>query len=433
MKMIAGAQNSMLFSKISVSQNADKRMRTLGIGMMLIIPWSLIYFRGLADGLLIATGLLFLLRSYKTKDWQWLKRTDVRLMAALWLWISLPVSLFALQPAVSFPAALAWIRFPLFYSAVVTWLAQDPRLWRGMALNGAVLLGFILADTLIQYITGTSLTGHPVEGKRLTGPFDNVKVGIYTTRMMFPFLGIMLACSLMQANRLRVVICLMLFFALVLMILLSGERTAFLLAALGTLIMAAVCAWYFRKARLYIFALVTALAAASAGLIATQSSLISRLDESKNHIGHFTQEPYGQLVIAAVNLALERPFTGVGVRNFNAGCMELMARDVLQRCDAHAHNPYLEWLSETGLPGLLGFSVLVCVLLATALKALRNSTDTISYMLAAAALATACVHFFPLAVAQSGFSNWPGILLWYSLSLALGALNIGMARNPHEQ
>ena len=78
---------------------------------------------------------------------------------------------------------------------------------------------------------------------------------------------------------------------------------------------------------------------------------------------------------------------------------------------------------ETGVIGLLLYVAMVGALIASAVRSFRASHGA-AQLLPAFALGTVMVHFFPLMVTQSMFSNWPAIVLWYSLSVAFAALNL---------
>lgn len=62
-------------------------------------------------------------------------------------------------------------------------------------------------------------------------------------------------------------------------------------------------------------------------------------------------------------------------------------------------------------------------MLVTALRYFRESKG-IYRLLPACAVAVMLVNFFPIMVTQSAFSNWPAILLWYSVAVAFAGMNI---------
>ena len=76
-----------------------------------LLPALLLFSRALADVTVVLVGLMFLLRSYRQKDWAWLRQTWFQLALFFWgylVLINLPISIFAEQ---SLKNALSFIRW----------------------------------------------------------------------------------------------------------------------------------------------------------------------------------------------------------------------------------------------------------------------------------------------------------------------------------
>ncbi|MBY0407538.1 MAG: hypothetical protein K2Q01_07585, partial [Rickettsiales bacterium] len=111
-------------------------------------------------------------------------------------------------------------------------------------------------------------------------------------------------------------------------------------------------------------------------------------------------------------------------------CLPMLESGAVNHCNLHPHNAYVEWFAELGAPGLLLFMALVAALCLRPWHALRRNRGP-GRVLAALALGVMLLHFFPFMVTQSFFSNWPALLLWYSITIASASLN--MLLLPHEK
>src|SRR3569623_3040660 len=115
------------------------------------------------------------------------------LMLRLWM---LVVSVFALDPALSFSQAAPWLRFLIFAAALEAWVLDE--LWmRRLLWSVTGVVTFVAADVWLQYATGTDLFGHQrPSDERLAGPFDGLRAGSFIAKLMFP---VVLGAFLRQA------------------------------------------------------------------------------------------------------------------------------------------------------------------------------------------------------------------------------------------
>ncbi len=386
---------------------------------MLLVPWGLVFNRGLADGACVATCLLFLLHSRREKSWQWLADPVVRAGVLAWLWM-VATSLFALEIKPALSSAAPWIRFVLFYAAAVYWVLKDRKALYVLAGMLMVMFALISVDTLWQYASGTSLTGNPIDVTgRLTGPFDNVKVGIYLSKLLLPVLAIGLYVCMAKKQRSRLVGLSALVSLVLVCILLSGERTAFASASLGLLLAGVGFARLYPSARKALFLLGVTVCVAAASVAATQPWVQARLQETQRVFENVGNSPYGKLVVAGYRIGMDHMLTGVGLKNFERACLATPTQGELY-CNLHPHNVYMEWFAAGGVAGLVMFLGLLFALVKVALATTRLQPREYKLM-GVFALALLVLNFFPLP-AQSMFSNWPAILQWYGISVMFATL-----------
>lgn len=405
------------------------RLWQLAFLAVLFIPLGLIFSRGGADFACSATGLLFLYNSLRTRQWGWTRDPLLRAGLLAWAWLVLGASPLAVNPPESFSAALPWGRFILFYAALRHWVLAREAAFKILALWLTLVFCGILFDTLWQYAFSKSLGGHlRIEQGRLTGPFDNVKVGIYLARLMVPAAGLWLFFACRSSSRRWVYLALLLIALINITILLSGERTAFMSSFAALFMVAVYFIWRMRKIRWKLFALLFLWLALLGSIFLSQNWVQKRSQDLNNHITHFSESPYGQLFEAGFLLGLDNPLTGTGLRGFRELCPSLIERGKIKECNLHPHNPYLEWFAEAGLPGLCLLMVVIVAMLQHVRRTWGDAKD-LAILPPAFALASIFGSYFPFMATQSSFSNWPAILLWYSTGIALAALNLAKPEN----
>ncbi len=117
---------------------------------MLLCPVFLLHGRLVADVLMVAAGLCFLLRCAAARDWCWLRRGWVPFALAWWLW------LLACSVQGGMGEALAAGRFLVFVAALEHWVLRLPwrRLW--LARLAALAAAYIAFQTALQLASGAT-------------------------------------------------------------------------------------------------------------------------------------------------------------------------------------------------------------------------------------------------------------------------------------
>jgi len=400
-----------------------KKSWLCGYFLLLLTPLMLVWSRGAADGIVVIISVLFVFRSIRTKKFDWLQDRFLQISLLSWLWLVLVVSPFSYAPLTSFENAVIWIRYILFYAAIRHWLltSRQPILYITILLTA--LLGFCAIDTLVQYITGISLTQHKIDDSgRLTGPMDNVKIGIFMAKLLFPTAGLLLFFA---SNRSLKTIISALGFVLFcyIIILLSGERTAFAVSSVSMVTAVLMLAISDKKLRPICIWLFLATIIGMSILFYTQDWLHKRVQHTINNLSDFKDSSYGQLFWVGYDLGKNNLLTGVGLKEFRELCLPYLASEQVNHCNLHPHNPYIEWFSEAGIIGFLFFVAMISMLLREGIKFFSIEKNN-KKIIPAAAIATCIMNFFPLAATQSFFSNWPAIVLWFGISVAFSANNL---------
>jgi O-antigen ligase len=405
--------------------DATHRLWQIAYFSALVIPFMLIGHRTAADVLCGLIGVLFLLKSASTREWGWLRDPLVTVLLIAFAWISFVVTPLAYNVEASATIAFPWLRFILFFAAMKHWVLTHERPIKFLGVSMSVLLIMIAVDTFWQYVHGVSLSNnYSADSGRLTGPFNNVKVGIYLARMVLPVLGICLFFSLFEARtRLVVITYGALYFFILGTIAVTGERAPFGVSVLGMLTVLMVLMFTEKTMRRACLLLMVATLAAVYIMVVTQPWVYERLLHALEILLDFKHSSYGQLFWMAYEMGKDNLMTGIGMKNFRDLCFNYLTSGVVDHCNLHPHNPYLEWFAEAGVMGLLLFMAFIGFVLRECFRTLKNCSGK-QRIIPAFSLGAVVVLLFPFVPTQSFFANWPAILFWYALSVALASLSL---------
>ncbi|MGE0755260.1 MAG: O-antigen ligase family protein [Alphaproteobacteria bacterium] len=407
------------------TRDAHQRLWQIAFFATLMIPPMLIGHRTAAEFLTSGIGVLFLLNCASKKEWGWLRDPLVIVLFATWAWISFVVTPLAFNIENSASIAFPWIRFVIFFAAIRHWVFTEIKPFKVMALWMALILIMIVIDTMWQYVHGLSLSNHYMKDSgRLTGPFNNVKVGIYLSRMTLPVIGLCLFFSFEEVRKRLALTTYALLFCFILMtIAVSGERTPFSTASVGILVSLSMIALREHRLRSLCLALIAGTIGLIYVMIATQDWIYSRLVYTVDLAVDFRNTSYGQLFWMAWDMGKEHIVSGVGLKNFRLIAEEYVTQGLANHHNLHPHHPYLEWFAETGLIGLSMFIAFIAMLFIRTIRVFTKSTGR-QTLIAAFAFGTLVLLFFPLAPTQSFFANWPAMVFWFPLSMAMASLRL---------
>jgi O-antigen ligase len=137
---------------------------------------------------------------------------------------------------------------------------------------------------------------------------------------------------------------------------------------------------------------------------------------------NIASSPYGLVWGSALHIAEAYPLFGVGIHQFRVVCPEERFGPLdnsatgYPRCYTHPHNAYLEWFSEEGIVGLLGFIAFVVVIARGVLvRLMSRESDLILWGLGA----MLAVRLAPVFISTGFFNNWAAIPFWLALGWAM--------------
>jgi O-antigen ligase len=366
----------------------------------------------LAELAIAVTGICLLLRSALLGDWRWAASWWFALALAWWLWLML-CSLPGIGQGgiASLVQAIVVVRYLVFAAALEQQLARDAwlRLWLWRVV--AVCAAYIALQAFLQAVVGVNLWGEPrwPDGS-LTGPFVKPRAGAPLSRLLFPALLPPLGALLARGGARARAAAAVLTFAGLAAVVLIGQRMPLLLSLFGLLV-AGVLMRGLRKPALLAVVAAAALLAASA--VVEPPTFYRLVTKFSAQMENFPRSPYGLLAARAIAMAEQHPLTGRGFAGFRTGCAdpryfhgwswpENPADDGggLAGCNLHPHNPYLQAVTDAGLPGLALFSALAVVWMCMLGRGLWRRPDPLRVGLFVAAL----VQQWPIASTSSAFA-----------------------------
>ena len=214
------------------------------IARVLVCAMPVLFVIGKAppDIALSLIAVLFLFNSGRTENWSWLRTPWIAAALCIWVYLIL-VSFAADDMEHSLGRAIPWIRFVVFAAALQHWVITDG-IWRKRLLicTGALLV-FIAADTVYQFFFTVDIFGIPTyEGTtRLTGPMHELppKVGMFMMRLMFPvLLAVVCWAAILRRDVGSTIVAIGAVGAGILVVMITGERSAFLLSLFGVVVSA---------------------------------------------------------------------------------------------------------------------------------------------------------------------------------------------------
>jgi O-antigen ligase len=394
-----------------------------------LLPLLLLFSRALADITVLSVGLAFLLNSYQQNDWAWTKQTWFKLNLVFWLYLLCINAPLSIASADSFMHAIFYLRWPLFAAALAYWLLNNQKFQQHFVIALMVVCVFVLLDTSLQYATGADLFGHTKPSPtRLTGPYSRPIPGIMMLRVLFIVLSITVMIPSFATATRRIALTLSLLCIGLLFMFITGERMALILYFAGSVVVLVglVLDQKMHKAKVLLgFTFILGLFALAISLnpeMAERSvySIVSKLTQ-------LMDSDYGLVFRAAIAAWQENPMFGSGFHTYQLACEQLGLLPQWGIPCSHPHNLYLEIGAETGIAGLLLFTMMVIKLYFTALSSLIKTKQ---WFICSLSFTILSVCFWPFIGGISILNNGVAALVWLGVGWVLSISSSTIAKTP---
>lgn len=405
--------------------NRNNNERKLALIFTSLIPAFLLFSRAVADVALIITGILFIIHTLKTKNYNFLKPLLIRILLLLWLWFMFSSFFASSNNFSSFASSFVYIRFILFFIACTSWLFTEINALKFAIKIITLTMLITICDSLWQFFTEYSITGNPkYDLVRLTSFLKRPNVGTYLLKLIFPITGLWLI-TININNKKHLFLSCSLLLCTIGVICITGERTATALALIFLIFSLFAICINSKSHRAYMIAAIICIISAFMLVLYSVPYILSRALGLINDVSDFSSSLYGQLFQASILIWQDNIFTGAGLMQFRHACAVLEQKGLIHYCTTHSHNIYLEILSETGAVGLILFVTFIILCISKTLRvALANHRDIKIFTSAILALSGLCIIFFPISVTMSFITNWSAILNWLGISLCVSLSNI---------
>jgi O-antigen ligase len=407
----------------------DTRLTTAFAGLIAVTPFLLIHARGVAEGLFGAIAVIHVLRCARDRDFSGFRQPWVVAGLAYWAWLVLS-TLVNRGTTEQLIGALAWGRMPITVLALSTWVLAAAEARRWLFWGTGLSLAWVALEIWLQLLFGRGILGfRRWPAGELPGPFTRPRAGHY---LGFAMWGPVIATAGGLLARKDVLMRLgggLVLGLAVATVIFAGQRMPVAFTLLGLLVAGVLLP----AMRLPVAA---AIGAGTVALVASSfvaPGAFHRIAvQFFQQVANFKDTHYGQILARGLEMVRQHPVLGLGEGGFQTYCREPVYHvgwvagsdgGGAAICVTHAHNHYLQALTDGGIPGLLLFAAMaVLVVLAAGRGLLRAPTPLRVGLFLGAAL-----PFWPLA-SGTAFTNMPIAGVW--LLMAGWALAEARAADP---
>ena len=275
---------------------------------------------------------------------------------------------------------------------------------------------FVVIDSLIQYFFGENIFGNPYNNQRLSSIFgDEYIVGSFLCKMGFLVSFIFLLTF--KNFRYRDILSFLFLIALLLTILITGDRMPSLLFLMGTTV------FYFFKGlkdykKFLLIFLIYTMCILMFFLNPTVSKRFKEISHEKYGLSKnfdIKNSQWGAHYLTAWEIFKDNPIVGIGPKNFRKEVCKAKYENIeslssKKRCTTHPHNIILEILSEHGVLGIMLFFMLIYYIL----KGIKLNYGHNIYF-----LVSLLICIWPIGTSGSIFTTVNGTFLWINLGIIL--------------
>jgi O-antigen ligase len=388
---------------------------------LLLLPIGIFTERSIMDIFftifaLIASGSAlssFLGSSAMTKNYEISfrsKKHRVFLFCFCLFWsVCLASSPFSQMPVVAFQESLAWLRFPLFVLACLFWLPVRPSLFKLLiALSLMCLLGLCLVS-YVEFLFNLNqwTVADNEDYSRLSWPYGDSIVGSVYAKF---FVGPLIVAGYWSQSRSVTAMIgfrLLLFFWCCALVL-SGERINTIIG-LSVVFLFLINSKVLNNKELVLGLLFTC--GIFIGAVLLNHTLFLKFLNFFDSISKIMSTGYGHLWMSGIEIWKENFWLGSGAATYRDLCEPFQnSNPLIQRCDNHPHNHYIQLLAETGLLGFLSFLALYLSLITLC----HSNKKSVSGM-----WAVPLVFFFPIQSTGDFFGQWFNIMMWFSIGVTI--------------
>ncbi len=385
-----------------------------------LIPVFLISGPFLSDFSLVIIDIFFLTYIVSKKKFNLLNNLFFKFFL-LFYFLLLLSAFFSNNVSLSLIKTIPYIRFGIFFLAISFLLKKSIKVeFYFDKIFKIIFLVFIIlfVDSIYQSIFHKNIIGIQIDDtKRISSFFgEELIMGSFVLRISMILIGI--SYFLEKKKKYFFYITIISF----ILIVLSGERTAFFLFLIFNIILLFRFKLFQNRYNLLLILIGLLISLPLSQNKYSYDRLINMTMEqfvdNQNKINFFTPT-HTALFKTSLNIYKDNPIFGSGLKTFKSECNNNRYKVSELGCSTHPHNIYLNILSETGILVFILFLIFysyVCLFLIKnwSIKFVSNykNFEFILYL-------SLFINFFPIAPSGSFFNNWLSIIFYYPIGVII--------------
>ena len=382
----------------------------------------------LSDLAVSLSGVLFLIYCALEKKWDYFDNSFFKLFFIFYLYY-LVRSIEADDITRVLSKHFFYIRHGIFVISTM-WLIKNFSNYKLYFLYIAILTFIILcADAMFQFFYGTNILGFKSNYfGRISGFFgDEYVLGSYISRLTPLVLGLSYFYFKEKKTLINLIFCIF-----YLTVLLSGERTSFVLINLFLVYFFIFIKGY-GKHKIFLVILISLVSLFSLnydrelkGRMFSHTLSQLGMDSESSKINFFS-EVHEDHIIVAFRMFKDNVFFGKGPKLYQKVCLNEKFHskkidNIAPLCPTHPHHFYSQILAETGLIGLSFILIIIYKIFVVLIKEIKyffkthkSTIDNYQIIL----LGSIIINLFPLVPSGNIFNNWMSIIYFIPVGFIL--------------
>ena len=326
-------------------------------------------------------------------------------------------SILSINPIHSLKSSLLYFLYLFYLFSLIILISENKNYEIFFLFAGLVTFLIISVDAIYEIFNKQNFLGNYAMEGRLSGLFgDRWVIGSYLVRLLPIIIGIFYINYQKLSKNFKYFtyfVCLL----AIIVIVYSGERTAYLLMLLYSFFM---ISYFLKKISLkllfmyfflifIIFAIPFFSTEFSNRLLSNIFLYITNFDLGINQ--------YWAMFTASFNMFLDNPIFGIGPNNFRLLCMEDFYNLSIYSCSTHPHNIPLQLASETGILGIIiVYSVFIFFVYRVICEIFVNNFQFQTLGIFSIKLAF-IMNIWPLITSGNFFLSWNGYIFFLPCAL----------------
>lgn len=413
--------------------------------LIYLTPLALLTGPALPDIFISLAGIIFLFLVIKDREFFYFKNYFFYYFLFFYLYINMN-SILSDNIILSLESTFFYFRFFLFSLAVWYLINNNSNFIKYFLYFLLATFTFALIDGYSQYFLNHNLFGYQKPGMRLFLTFDQrLILGGYLVRLV-PLVFALILISY-QNEKLKPYLLIILLVSTDILVYISGERTAFALLSLFTLLIIFFVSKYkVLRITTFIISLIVIVLISYLDkdiryrniehtINQLTSSAVS--DEDKTSKFVIYSDEHHSYLTTAFNMFKTKPILGNGPNSFRVFCSDPKYKFNKYGCATHPHNTYIQLLSEIGIIGTL-FVLLIFMLLIKKIflnlyysfRGLKEmiSLDDYQVILIICLIMT----LWPIFPTKNFFNNWINIIYYLPVGFYLQSIYSGISNKDNK-